>query len=1114
MTSQKFIENLLNQENSVLFQDFLEQNKEQLKTSKGLAHSWLSVQVYGQLLKTNAHQLVIVEDKDEAVYLLNDFQQFVGDENCFFFPSSYRNYYEIEEVENANILFRAEAIQGLQKSDQPKIVVTYPDALFEKVVDKKSFQSVKQAVNCGDKIDLEFLTEYLNTYHFERVDYVFEPGQFSVRGEIVDVFSFSDDFPFRIQLFDDEIESIRTFDPSSQVSVEKHTSIEIIPNIEVKENESRVSFLEYFSNESQRWIKNIQNIKEQLDKRFVQASEKYQTKNLESTIALAEPQKLYLTGKDFVNEVLKKNSIEFGSQIFDKKAPFFDFSIKPQRGFNRDFEWMSKQLTDWSTEGKMVYLCCANQKQIQRFEEIFEKIGETEVKYIPLLLSLYQGFELENTIVLTDHQIFERYHKYKLKNQDFKKNQFNIEELTKLEIGDYVSHIDHGIGKYGGLQKMDVNGKKQEVIKIIYKNNDLLYVSIHSLHKISKFNGKEGTVPSINQLGSPKWSKLKSKTKSKIKKIAYDLIQVYAKRKTAKGFSYAPDNYLMHELEASFIFEETEDQGKAIEDVKRDMENPMPMDRLVCGDVGFGKTEVAIRAAFKAVCDSKQVVVLVPTTILALQHYKSFKKRLKNLPCNIDYINRFRTAKQQKETIQRLKDGKVDIIIGTHRIVGKDIKFKDLGLLIIDEEQKFGVAIKDKLKSLKANIDTLTLTATPIPRTLQFSLMAARDLSVINTPPANRYPVDTRLIGFNEETIRDAIRYELDRGGQVYLINNRVENIKEVAGMVQRLAPDARVSIGHGQMEGNKLEQIMMSFIEGESDVLVATSIIENGLDVPNANTILVLNAQNFGLSDLHQMRGRVGRSNKKAYAYLISPPLSNLSTEAKKRLQALQQFSDLGSGFHIAMKDLEIRGAGDLLGGEQSGFINDIGFETYNKILAEAVKELKENEFKELYEDEGEIEYLSDCQIDTDFELLIPTDYVSVISERLNLYHKLNKATNEDDLNEFETILEDRFGTVPVKTQNLIASIPLKWMGKDLGIEKVVLKSNKMILYFVSDTESPYYQSEIFQNILMKVQGMGKKCRLKQKNNRLSVVFDEVKTINSAKNLLSSLKEDNLVKS
>ncbi|MDH3323699.1 MAG: transcription-repair coupling factor, partial [Flavobacteriaceae bacterium] len=768
-----------------------------------------------------------------------------------------------------------------------------------------------------------------------------------------------------------------------------------------------------------------------------------------------------------------------------KEALNIAFSTLPQPSFNKQFDLLIENLNANTEKGYKNYLFCDNEKQAKRFDDIFNDVEE-DIAYKTITSPLYEGF-IDNDLKIvcyTDHQIFERYHKFRLKSGFTKKQAISLKELTHLEIGDYVTHIDHGIGKFGGLQKIDVEGKKQEAIKLIYGERDVLYISIHALHKITKYNGKDGKAPKIHKLGSNVWKKLKQKTKSRVKHIAYNLIELYAKRKLEKGFAFSPDSYMQHELEASFIYEDTPDQNSSTQAVKADMEKDQPMDRLVCGDVGFGKTEIAIRAAFKAVDNGKQVAILVPTTILAFQHAKTFRERLKDFPVTVDYLNRFKTAKQRNNVIEGLADGSIDIVIGTHQLTNKNIVFKNLGLLVIDEEQKFGVAVKDKLKTLKENIDTLTLTATPIPRTLQFSLMAARDLSVIKTPPPNRHPIETHVIRFSEETIRDAIRYEISRGGQVFFIHNRIENIQEVAGLIQRLVPDAKIGIGHGQMDGKKLEQLMLGFINNEFDVLVSTTIVESGLDVPNANTIFINNANNFGLSDLHQMRGRVGRSNKKAFCYFITPPYHMMTDDARKRITALELHSDLGSGFNIAMKDLEIRGAGDLLGGEQSGFINDIGFETYQKILNEAIEELKENEFKDLYKDELDKpkEFVKDVQIDTDFEILFPDVYINSITERLSLYKELSELNTEDELLDFENKLIDRFGELPSQAVDLLNSVRLKWLAKKLGLERIILKRKRMVGYFISDQQSDYYQSDVFRNFLKYVQQHSKMCVMKEK--------------------------------
>ena len=925
-------------------------------TIRGLTGSSLSF-VIADVFKTNDFPfLVLLNDKEEAAYYLNDLEQLIGENDVLFYPGSHRRPYQIEETDNANVLLRAEVLNRINSRKKPAVIVTYPDALFEKVVTRKELDKNTLNIKLEDTLSLEFLNEVLFEYQFKRVDFVTEPGEFSVRGGIVDVFSFSHDEPYRIEFFGDEVDSIRTFDVETQLSTEKVKKISVIPNVANKVvHENRESFLKYISPKTVVFSKNLDLVYDRIDSNFQKAEESF-TK-LSQEIKHAKPEELFLNSGLLKEQLQEFSLIEIGSSVTEDSQGEIQFNIKPQPSFNKKFDLLIENLNENHKAGFTNYIFCSTEQQAKRFHDIFDE-AERTVHYKTVVFPLYQGF-IEPDLKLvcyTDHQIFERYHKFHLKNGYAKKQAITLKELNKLEIGDYVTHIDHGIGKFGGLQKIDVEGKKQEAIKLMYGERDILYVSIHSLHKISKFNGKDGAPPKIYKLGSGAWKKIKDKTKSRVKKIAFDLIKVYAKRRLDKGFQYAPDSYLQHELEASFIYEDTPDQEKSTADVKKDMESERPMDRLICGDVGFGKTEVAIRAAFKAVDNGKQVAILVPTTILAFQHARTFKERLKEMPVEVDYLNRFRTAKEKRETLERLAEGKVDIIIGTHQLVNKNVKFKDLGLLIVDEEQKFGVAVKDKLKSIKENVDVLTLTATPIPRTLQFSLMAARDLSVITTPPPNRYPIESRVIRFNEETIRDAVSYEIQRGGQVFFIHNRIENIKEVAGMIQRLVPDAKVGIGHGQMEGKKLETLMLAFMNGEFDVLVSTTIVESGLDVTNANTIFIHNANNFGLSDLHQMRGRVGRSNKKAFCYFITPPYDVMTTDARKRIEALEQFTELGSGFNIAMKDLEIRGAGDLLGGEQSGFINEIGFETYQKILAEAIEELKENEFKELYEEvEGE---------------------------------------------------------------------------------------------------------------------------------------------------------------
>jgi transcription-repair coupling factor (superfamily II helicase) len=1085
----------------------------------GLIASSLSFVVQSLFKKTEKPFLVILNDKEEAAYYLNDLEQMIGEQDVLFYPGSYRRPYQIEDTDNANVLLRAEVLNRINSRKKPAIIVTYPEALFEKVVTRKELDKNTLKVAVGDKVSIDFINEVLFEYEFKRVDFITEPGEFSVRGGIVDVFSFSNDNPYRIEFFGDEVESIRSFDVETQLSIEKQKKITIIPNVENKFfQENRESFLEYINNQTVLFIQDTDSLFSKLDKLFAKATEIFE--NLNATINHVQPNQLFLNQTEFIKKSLDFSVVELGSKPIYKTKKTFDFHIKPQPSFNKQFDLLLNNLNDNHFNGYKNYLFCSNEAQAKRFYDIFESLDEENAEnirkqYNTIVLPMFQGFiDEENQLVCyTDHQIFERYHKFNIKSTVSKKQNITLKELTTLTVGDYVTHIDHGIGRFGGLQKIQVEGKTQEAIKLVYADNDIVYVSIHSLYKISKYTGKDGTTPKIYKLGSNAWKILKQKTKARVKHIAFNLIQLYAKRKLEKGFRFAPDSYLQNELESSFIYEDTPDQIKSTAEVKADMESDRPMDRLVCGDVGFGKTEVAIRAAFKAVDNSKQVAVLVPTTILAYQHYRTFSERLKDMPVSVGYLNRFRTAKQKAETLQQLAEGKLDIVIGTHQLVNKNVVFKDLGLLIVDEEQKFGVNVKDKLKTIAANVDTLTLTATPIPRTLQFSLMAARDLSVITTPPPNRYPIETNVIGFSEELIRDAISYEIQRNGQVFFINNRIENIKEVAGMIQRLVPDARVGIGHGQMEGKKLEELMLGFMNGEFDVLVATTIIESGLDVPNANTIFINNANNFGLSDLHQMRGRVGRSNKKAFCYFICPPYSAMTDDARKRIQALEQFSELGSGFNIAMKDLEIRGAGDLLGGEQSGFINEIGFDTYQKIMNEAIDELKENEFKDLYENEDsgvEKEYVKDLQIDTDFELLFSDEYINNVTERLSLYNELGNVKNEEELVVFQNKLIDRFGPMPPRALALMNSIRIKWVATKVGIEKLVMKKGKMIGYFVADQNSDFYTSKRFQQVIQFVQKNSAICVMKEKQTpaglRLLLTFENVKSTRRALELMELL--------
>lgn len=1090
-----------------------------IKGVVGSGASFIAVAAHQQLYKTN---LFILSDKEEAAYFLNDLENLLGAESVLFFPASYRIPYEHEEIDNANILLRAEVLNKINSGKKHVCIVTYPEALTEKVVTKSHLTKNTLEIKQSEKISIDFVSEVLIEYGFDRVDYVLEPGQFSIRGGIVDIFSFSSDNPFRIEFLGNEVDSIRSFDTTSQLSIQKLVHCTVIPNVQTRLlYESRQTFFEFIPENTIVWLKNFQFTLDRIEKGFALAETCYA--KLDSVIGQLEPNELYIDKATFAKQTLTFPTVEFGNQFALAPTKTITYSFSPQPSFNKNFSYLNDNLKGNIRNRFSNIIFSDTSKQIERLYKIFEDIApqkqEDKELFTPILLSIHEGF-IDNELKLvcyTDHQIFDRYHRFRLKNSFNKKNEaLTLKELKGLNPGDYITHIDYGIGRYGGLETIEVNGKQQETIRLVYKDYDVVNISIHSLHRIAKYSGKEGAEPKINKLGTANWSALKQKTKKKVKEIAYDLIQLYAKRKALKGFQFSRDTYLQNELEASFIYEDTPDQIKATADFKKDMENQWPMDRLVCGDVGFGKTEIAIRAAFKAVCDSKQVAVLVPTTILALQHYKTFKERLKDFPCKVDYINRFKTGKDLKETLDKLAKGEVDILIGTHAIVGKNVKFKDLGLMIIDEEQKFGVGVKDKLKTMKTNLDSLTLTATPIPRTLQFSMMGARDLSVISTPPPNRYPVQTELHTFDEEIIRDAVMFEVSRGGQVFFVHNRVQNILEVAGMISRLCPDVKVAIGHGQMDGDKLEEVMMAFVDGEYDVLVATTIIESGLDISNANTIIINQAHMFGLSDLHQMRGRVGRSNKKAFCYLLTTPVSLLTTEARKRLKAIEEFSDLGSGFNIAMRDLDIRGAGNLLGGEQSGFINEIGFDMYQKILDEAIQELR-MEHEELrttnvggthqYTGNTHAAYVNDCAIDTDMEILIPDEYVQNITERLNLYRELNDSKHETDLVQFQNNLTDRFGEVPQATKELVQTIRLRWLAMDIGFEKLLLKNNRMVGYFIQNQNSPYYQSEVFTKVLKFVQQNQRVCKMKETNGKLTLSFESVVSIDRAIEVLKPIQ-------
>ncbi len=1098
--NQKALEEQLLQDSACVF----------LKGSVGSGISFIIANSFKTVGKT---MLYLCEDREKAAYQLNDFERILGEDNVLFFPSSYRKPYQTETTDNANVLLRSEVLTKLGSSKKPKLIVSYPQAVFEKVVSHTTLKKNTLEVIKDSRLSLDFVNEILFEYRFNRVDFVTQPGEFSVRGGIIDVFSFSNQHPYRIEFYDDQVESLRSFDVATQLSISTLNKIKLLPNTsEGFTKAKRKSIVEVIAPKGVLITQNFDFIAARLAHFYEEAEVSFaalatETKHL-------PPDVLFISKENFIQtaSMLSLVSLTKSTAVNTQQNHFFKQS--PQPAFNRQFDRLIEYLNDNHQKGYQNFICCASEQQAQRFKDIFEE-GEETVHYKTLVNPLFEGFEDVDAKVacFTDHQIFERYHKYQLKTTKAKKEALTLKELTHLEVGDYVTHIDHGIGTFGGLQKIDVEGNQQEAIKLVYADRDILYLSIHSLHKISRFNGKDGKVPKIYKLGSTAWKSLKQKTKTRVKQIAFNLIELYAKRRQKIGYACDPDSYLQHELEASFIFEDTPDQSTATADVKKDMESEQPMDRLVCGDVGFGKTEVAIRAAFKSVDNSKQVAVLVPTTILAFQHYKNFSKRLSDLPVRVDYLNRFRSAKDKKQIIEDLKLGKIDILIGTHQLVGKQVEFKDLGLLIVDEEQKFGVAVKEKLRALKTNVDVLTLTATPIPRTLQFSLMAARDMSVIATAPPNRYPIESEVVRFDEALIRDSISYEIQRGGQVFFIHNRVENITEVAGMLQRLVPDARIRVGHGQLDGKKLEDNLLQFMEGSYDILVATTIIENGLDVPNANTIFINNAQNFGLSDLHQMRGRVGRSNKKAFCYFITPPDSAMSSDAQKRIQAIEQYAALGSGIQIAMKDLEIRGAGDLLGGEQSGFINDIGFETYQKILKEAIEELKENEFKSLYggKEEAPKDFVKEIQIDTDLEVLFPDDYINIVSERLTLYNRLTTLKEEADLVQYQKEIEDRFGPLPLEAEALLDSVRLKWKAAHLGIDRLLLKKNQCIGYFIADQESPFYQSDRFHALLVWVQQHTTRVNIKEKQTkaglRLRLAFKDIHSVQQALQALPDLE-------
>ena len=1094
--------------------------------------------------------LIVCADKEDAAYFYNDLESLLGErgmdyskKQVLFYPTSYKRPYEPEKADNTYILSRTEVLQRVSTSERKTLIVSYPEALSEKVFTRKLLAKNTFKLKVGEKVNLDFLTDLLYDYEFESVDFVVEPGQFAIRGGLVDVFSFANDYPYRIEFFGDEVESIRSFNIADQLSIEKLKQIVLLPNMQERAFiEEREAILQYLPDTTTVWLTDMAFFATQVDKEYdraVEAFEKMQEQDEE--VKALKPGQLFSKSDELLDNLIKHPTVEFGvSSKLQLTSPIdsssttspsrndmgdencklqtdnsqlitVNFHTKPQPIFSKNFNLLIDDIAAHKEEGYRVIVFSESSKQLSRIQAILNDINhndESHRDFETATIAIHGGFIDEDLKICcyTDHQIFERYHRFHLRDNFSTKQAITLKDLYELKPGDYVTHIDHGIGRFDGLETIENNGKPQEAIRLIYNNGDLLYVSIHSLHRIAKYSSKDGTEPKLSTLGSGAWNRLKNKTKSKVKDIARELIKLYAERKRTPGFKFSPDNYLQNELEASFIYEDTPDQLKATNDVKRDMESENPMDRLVCGDVGFGKTEVAMRAAFKACCDSKQVAVLVPTTVLALQHYHTFTERFNGFPVTIEYLNRFKTAKQQTEILKRLEKGEIDIIIGTHRLTGKDVKFKDLGLLVIDEEQKFGVAVKEKLKEMKANVDTLTLTATPIPRTLQFSMMGARDLSVITTPPPNRYPVQTELRGFDGELIRDAIQFELARNGQVFFIHNRIQNIMDVHDFILKYVPGVRIAVAHGQMEGSKLEDIMLGFINGDYDVLLCTTIVESGLDIPNANTIIINDAHRYGLSDLHQLRGRVGRSNKKAFCYLLTPPLNTLTQEAQKRLRALEEFSDLGEGINIAMRDLDIRGAGNILGAEQSGFINDIGFETYHKILDEAILELKETEFQDIFDKEEEKSYVADCTIETDMEVRFPADYINSTQERVSLYSELDRTKTEDALMKFTDHLIDRFGPIPKQVNDLLNTVRLRWIAKDLGFEKILLRHHNMTAYFVSNQASKYYESPTYMQIMQYIMSHPKRTALKETNDKLQLTVKEVETVTQALELLREM--------
>ncbi len=1062
----------------------------------------------------------VLDDAEEAGYFYHDLTQILGEQEVFYFPSSFRRAVKFGQRDAANEILRTEVISRLSAGNRPLFIVSYPDALAEKVVSRQNLAARTLALQVGEQVEITRVGEALHALGFSRVDYVYEPGQFAVRGSILDVFSYSSEWPYRVDFFGDEVDSIRTFEVQSQLSKDKQEAVVIVPEL-ARGTQDKVPFTDFLPDDAVVVVKDLCYMRDVADKVYAEgfSAQALMAEQAQSEMEEAEQHEklradlMLIDGSALMKGFLRFCRVETGNKPSGVPQATVRFHLTAQPIFHKNFELVNQTFQEYLAKGYTLYILADSVKQTDRLAAIFTEQA-SGIVFTPVGKTVHAGFADDDlkACFFTDHQIFDRFHKYNLRSDKARSGKvaLSLKELQEFNIGDYVVHVDHGVGKFGGLVRIPNGGTTQEVIKIIYQNDDVVFVSIHSLHKVSKYRGKEGEPPRLNKLGTGAWERLKERTKTKIKDIARDLIKLYSLRRQERGFAFSPDSFLQHELEASFLYEDTPDQLKATQAVKADMESARPMDRLVCGDVGFGKTEVAIRAAFKACADNKQVAVLVPTTVLAYQHFQTFSARLKEMPVRVDYLSRARTAAQTKQILKDLADGKINIIVGTHKLIGKSVKFKDLGLLVIDEEQKFGVATKEKLRQMKVNVDTLTLTATPIPRTLQFSLMGARDLSVIQTPPPNRYPVQTEVHTFSAELIADAVNFEMSRNGQVFIVNNRISGLYDLEALLHKHVPDARVCVGHGQMSPEDLEKVILGFVNYDYDVLVSTTIIESGIDIPNANTIIINGAQNFGLSDLHQMRGRVGRSNKKAFCYLLAPPLAVLPPEARRRLQAIENFSDLGSGIHIAMQDLDIRGAGNLLGAEQSGFIADLGYETYQKILSEAVKELKNDEFADLYAEEiqkgndlGGENFVDECALESDLQMFFPETYVPSSSERMLLYRELDGLERDEDVEAFRRRMKDRFGEIPEEGEELIRVVTLRCLGKHLGAEKIFLKAGRMVLYFVQNDQSAYFQSRAFGQCIAYVGMNAHRSNLCEAKGRRSMVVQEVHSVKEAVEVL-----------